>query len=183
MNIIKTIWEIIQQNSKKYVENVNKSYRERKESIWMRYYITQSQDYMQGRVQNFFVVLKKHQKFNPTLKAIKDKHNRILLDPKMKVSRWQGCFEVLLNGEIPATPIPVWEDQREKQQIKDIPWDEAIRAINRPKKWKASGSDGIPAELIKHGGLELHKTMYELCKRCYVPPIFNITVADLLLCA
>lgn len=57
-------------------------------------------NYKQGKIQNFFL------KFNPTLKAIKDKLNRILLDPQMKVSRWQGYFEEFLNGEIPPTPIP-----------------------------------------------------------------------------
>jgi len=42
-------------------------------------YITQ-QDYTQGRVRNFLAAIKRHQKYNPTLKAIKDKHNIILSD-------------------------------------------------------------------------------------------------------
>jgi hypothetical protein len=66
------------------------------------------QDHTQGRVRTFFAAIKKYQKFNPTLKAIKDKNNRILLDPQMKASRWQEYFEELLNGEIPVTPVPAW---------------------------------------------------------------------------
>lgn len=36
---------------------------------------------------------------------MKNKNNRILLDPQMKASRWQEYFEKLLNGELPVTPI------------------------------------------------------------------------------
>lgn len=125
------------------------------------------QDYTQGRVRNFFTAIKRHQKYNPTLKAIRDKHNRILLDPQMKASRWQEYFGELLNGEIPVTPILAWEDQRAEQEVKDISLDETLSAINRLKNWKAPGSDGIPAELIKYGSLELHKTIYELCSRIW----------------
>lgn len=100
------------------------------------------QDYTQGRVRNFFATIKKHQKFIPTLKAIKDKHNRILLDPQMKPSRWQEYFEELLNGEIPDTTISAWEDQRVEQEVKDVSLDEVIRAINRLKNWKAPGQTG-----------------------------------------
>ncbi|KAL4084171.1 hypothetical protein QTP88_028004 [Uroleucon formosanum] len=120
-------------------------------------------DYTQGRVRNFFAAIKRHQKYNPTLKAIKDKHNRILFDPQMKASRWQEYFEELLNGEVSVTSILAWEDQRTEQEVKDISLDETLRAINRLKNWKTPGSDGIPAELIKYGGLELHKTIHELC--------------------
>lgn len=83
-------------------------------------------NYTQVRVRNFFALLRKHQKFNSTLKAIKDKHNRILLDPQMKVCRWQKYFKEFLNEEVPATSIPAWEDQRAEQEIKDISLDEAV---------------------------------------------------------
>jgi len=53
----------------------------------------------------------------------------------MKASRWQEYFGELLNGELPATPIPVWEDQRAVQDVKDLSLDETLRAINRLKNW------------------------------------------------
>lgn len=81
----------------------------------------------------------------------------------MKASRWQE----MLNGEIQVTSIPAWEDQKAEQEVKDISLDETLRAINRLKNWKAPGADGIPAKLIKYGGLELHKTIYELCSRIW----------------
>lgn len=54
----------------------------------------------------FFAIIKKYEQFNPMLKAIKDKNDKILLEPQTKVSRWQEYFEELLNGDMPETPIP-----------------------------------------------------------------------------
>jgi sorting nexin-29 len=68
-----------------------------------------------------------------------------------------------LNGEIPTILIPTWEDQRAEQKVKDISLDETLGAIN----WKALASDVIPAEIIKYGGSELHKTIYELYNRIW----------------
>lgn len=51
-------------------------------------------------------------------------------------------FLRLLNGEIPITPIPAWEEQRAEQEIKDVSLDDVIRAINRLKNWKAQSQMG-----------------------------------------
>lgn len=111
MNIIRTICDISQQNLKNYLKKnvggANKLFRKKKESRYMNELLRNTeQDYIQGRVRTFYVVIKKHQKFNSTLKAIKNKNNRILLDPQTKATRWQEYFEELLNGEMPVTPIP-----------------------------------------------------------------------------
>jgi hypothetical protein len=52
------------------------------------------------------------------------------LDLQIKVLRWQEYFGELLNGEIPATPIPTWENQRAEHEVKNISLDETLRAIN-----------------------------------------------------
>ncbi|VVC32904.1 Hypothetical protein CINCED_3A024403 [Cinara cedri] len=67
------------------------------------------------------------------------------MDPKMKTSRCQGYFEELLNGEVPETPIPLWEDQITEH--------------------KSLGQIGRLLNL--NGGKELHEAMYELYKHIW----------------
>jgi len=44
---------------------------------------------------------------------------------------------------------------------------EVKKTINSLKNWKAPGIDGIPAELIKYGGDELHQVIFELCQKIW----------------
>lgn len=89
--------QVIQREKRKYINNMLQK---------------SEQNYTQEKIQTFFASIKKYQKFNPALRAIKDKNNIILMEPKMKASRWQEYCEELLNGEVPETPILPWEDQR-----------------------------------------------------------------------
>lgn len=45
------------------------------------------QDYSQGNVRQFLTTIKKYKQFNPMLKGIKDKNEKILINPQAKVSR------------------------------------------------------------------------------------------------
>lgn len=45
------------------------------------------QNYSQREVRQFFVIIKNYKQFNLMLKYIKDKNNRILIEPQTKVSR------------------------------------------------------------------------------------------------
>ncbi|XP_025407600.1 craniofacial development protein 2-like [Sipha flava] len=95
------------------------------------------QNFTQGKVRHFFAVIKKSKQFNPMLKAIKDKNDRIFIEPQAKISRWREYFEELLNGEMPET------------------------------NWKAPGQDGKLAEFIKLGGKRLHEAIHTLCKQIW----------------
>ncbi|VVC36479.1 Reverse transcriptase domain [Cinara cedri] len=125
------------------------------------------QDHTQGRIRNFFVKIKKYKQFNPNLKAVKDIDDNILIDPIEKVTRWKNYFEELLNSEVPARPVPAWIDHRAEQEVNDVSKQEVKKAINSLKNWKAPGTDGIPAELIKYGGEALHQAIYDLCQKLW----------------
>lgn len=81
-------------------------------------------------------------------KAIKDKYNKILIEPQAKVSRWREYFKELHNGEMPETPVPEWKEQRAEPELGEITFDETMKAIKQLKNWRSPGHDGIPAELI-----------------------------------
>lgn len=49
----------------------------------------------------------------------------------------------------------------------DLCIEETKRAINSLKDWKSPESDGIPAELIKYGGEEIHKIIHEICNKVW----------------
>ncbi|KAL4104223.1 hypothetical protein QTP88_019532 [Uroleucon formosanum] len=118
------------------------------------------QDRSQGNIRNFFVKIKKYKQFYPNLKAVKDIDDNILIDPIEKVTRWKNYFEELLNSEVPVRPVPAWIDHRAEQEVNDVSMQEVKTAINNLKNWKAPGTDGIPAELIKYGGEALHQAIY-----------------------
>lgn len=44
---------------------------------------------------------------------------------------------------------------------------ELEQAINATKSGKAPGIDGIPAEIFKHGGIELKKRLFHLMHVCW----------------
>lgn len=115
----------------------------------------------QGRIRNFFKIIGKYKEFNPTLKTIKGRHGVILMDPSDKIKRWREYFIDLLNAEIPLKHITA------EPMISDITLEEVKITINSLKNCKASGSDDIPAELIKYGGEEMHKYIFKVCQKIW----------------
>jgi hypothetical protein len=90
------------------------------------------QDRTQGKIQNFFVKIKKYKQFNPNLKAVKDIDDNILVDPIEKLLRWKNYIEELSNSEVPVGPA--WIDHREKQKVNDISIQEVKKNYQQPEK-------------------------------------------------
>jgi len=51
--------------------------------------------------------------------------------------------------------------------ISEVTKKETYKAIGNLKNWKSPGSDGIPGELIKYGGKEMHYFMFRLCQKIW----------------
>jgi Lhr-like helicase len=62
---------------------MQKSRSERKKKIYELLRSTE-QNFTQENVRHFFAAIKKYKRFNPMLKAIKDKNDRILIEPQAK---------------------------------------------------------------------------------------------------
>jgi hypothetical protein len=124
-------------------------------------------DRLQGKIRNFFKTIGRYKDFNPTLKAIKGRNGDMLIESSDRVKRWKEYFIYLLNAEIPVNPIGNTQYQTAESMISEITLEEVKTAINSLKNWKAPESDEIPAELIKYGGEEMHKVIFEICQKIW----------------
>lgn len=48
--------------------------------------------YIKRQWKEIFRIIKKHQRFNPSLRAIKNKEGFILMEPENKAKRWKEYF-------------------------------------------------------------------------------------------
>ncbi|PSN38555.1 hypothetical protein C0J52_14819 [Blattella germanica] len=99
--------------------------------------------------------------FQARTNIIKDENGDMLADAKSILNRWGNYFNQLLNvhGEE--------ENEENNVQTAEVLVEEpsAIEveiAIEKLKMYKASGIDGIPAELIKSGGEKLREKIHRL---------------------
>jgi len=83
--------------------------------------------------------------------------------PDKKSGNWMEYFKELLSGEVSKNSIPRWDEQSAEPEVCEINLEKTKMAINSLKNWKAPGTDGIPAELLKYGGEVMHKHIHEVC--------------------
>ena len=95
---------------------------------------------------------------------------------KRVVARWSEHFQKLFNipGDIHHEALDNIPQRITKTSLDETPtMDEMARAIACLKDGKASGGDGIPAEVWKHGGDNLFSRMHQLITNawevCSVP--------------
>ena len=86
-------------------------------------------------------------------------------DSKRVVARWSEHFQKLLNvpGDIDHEALDNIPQRIIKTSLDEIPTiDEMGKAIAGLKDGKAPGGDGIPAEVWKHGGVNLFSRLHQL---------------------
>ena len=86
-------------------------------------------------------------------------------DSKRVVARWSEHFQKLVNmpGDIDHEALDNNPQRITKTSLDDIPtMYEMVRAIAGLKDGKALGGDGIPAEVLKHGGVNLFSRLHKL---------------------
>ncbi|KAK2172804.1 hypothetical protein NP493_928g01031 [Ridgeia piscesae] len=90
---------------------------------------------------------------------------KIFFDSKRVVARWSEHFQKLFNvpGDIDHEALENIPQRMTKTSLDDIPtMAEMARAITGLQDGKASGGDGIPAEVWKHGGDNLFSRLHQL---------------------
>jgi hypothetical protein len=103
----------------------------------------------------------------------KDKDGNIISDPQDILVRLNGYFDDLLNKNknIEGTNEENEDIQQlsltHEEHLEDPTYQEITRSIQKLKNNKASGTDGIPAEMLKCGGIELTKRIHQIIQRIW----------------
>ncbi|KAL4148527.1 hypothetical protein QTP88_002756 [Uroleucon formosanum] len=111
--------------------------------------------------------IKQYKSFNPSLKIIRNRNNYLIMDPKEKAARWKEYFTELLNADIPDNITRRETHYGAEPMISELTEEETYKAIGNLKNWKSPGSDGIPSELIKYGGKDMHYFMIRICQKIW----------------
>lgn len=118
-------------------------------------------------MHNFYNAVKSvHGPKNSSLSPVKSADGSTLIkDQKQVVDRWAEHFQALLNQ--PATPdLAVLEELPCYPTIEelDLPptFSEVLVAVRSLKNNKTPGPDGIPAEILKHGGYLCTRAVFNL---------------------
>jgi hypothetical protein len=98
----------------------------------------------------------------------------IISDPQDITVQWNGYFDDLLNKNINIEQTN--EENQDIQQLSlnddedlEVPtYQEITRSIKKLKNYMASGTDGIPAALLKYGGIELTKRIHQIIQRIWI---------------
>ena len=115
-----------------------------------------------GNVRDFFKNVKQQRKgFQAKSIKIKDKEGQLLSDIEHIARRWKVYFHELLNQPVEAEQETTAYSFVEPL-IETPSYDEVLAAINKLKNHKAPGEDNIPAELIKHGGVQLWTRLHQI---------------------
>jgi hypothetical protein len=89
--------------------------------------------------------------YQPKTNLVKDERGDLLADPQKILTRWKNCFCQLLNVQGPGG-IRQTEIHTAEPFVPDPSASEVEVAIRKMKRYKAPGSDQIPAEIIQAGG-------------------------------
>lgn len=120
-----------------------------------------------GDLQNFYSSLK--QVFGPTnrsLAPVRSKDRTTLhINRNQILERWQEHYCDLLNSQNPCEPAQLDSiaDRPTVRELEDPPtYEEVSIATQKLKNNKSPGIDGVPGEVIKHGGRALCFRLYQL---------------------
>ena len=122
---------------------------------------------LQGNVREHHKKLRQIKKgYQARSNIIKGRNGDVLTNHQDILIEWENYFKTLLNRLEPQNPIMNELDQNDiEDNDEPIPvptFEEVKEAIKSLKNNKSPGCDGIPAELIKHGGNSLVRELYNL---------------------
>ncbi|KAJ4448910.1 hypothetical protein ANN_00302 [Periplaneta americana] len=108
--------------------------------------------------------------FNCKNTLVKDEQGQIISEDKEICERWRRYFDGILNVSNPQENVSSEEHQEcELHDNQNPPTIEEIRiALNKLKNNKAPGTDNIPAELFKRGGVKLEQQLLDIVDSVWI---------------
>ena len=125
-----------------------------------------------GDLHNFYEALKRvYGPSDRSLAPVRSRDGRVLLSQKSEImDRWKEHYSTLLNTHNPInsaalTDIPHHPTIRELDEPPSM--EELTNSLSHLKNNKSPGVDGIPSEILKHGGEVLRLRLFELVGRIW----------------
>ena len=126
----------------------------------------------QGDTRAYYAALK--EVYGPTrgtVEPVKSSDgNQVFSDKENILMRWKEHYQQLLNrqGNVAEDALTNIEQMPIMSELDEPPTrQEMTVAINRLGKRKAAGSDGIAAEVLKHGGKQLNDRLFDHFQLCW----------------
>jgi hypothetical protein len=104
--------------------------------------------------------------YQPKTSLVKDERGDLLADDEKILTRWKNYFCQLLDVQGPGG-IRQTEIHTAEPFVPEPSAAEVKVTIKKMKRYKAPGSDQIPAELIQAGGETLHSEIHKLIMLIY----------------
>jgi len=103
---------------------------------------------------------------------VKDRHGKLLTEEDEVKCRWKEYTEELYDGT--GKPLHAGQSLEVEADVQDankgplVLYSEFEKALEELKNKKATGPDGIPAELIKALGSDWKRELFEICNEIYI---------------
>ncbi|XP_049304006.1 uncharacterized protein LOC125776321 [Bactrocera dorsalis] len=158
--------------------------RQKKKEAEMREYEQLDKLADRGNARKFYEKMRRlTEGFKTGAYSCRTPQGDLVTDGQSILKLWREHFSSLLNGSERTTPGEGEPDTPIDDDGADVPLpdhEEVRIAITRLKNNKAAGADGLPAELFKHGGEELIRSMHQLLCRIWsdesMPNDWNLSV-------
>ena len=124
-----------------------------------------------GNIRAMFEGIKKAIGPTPTKCApLKSSNGEVIQGKTKQLERWVEHYSQLCDHEnlVSATVVDQIERLPNMRELDNAPTlGELVGAIKDTSSGKAPGSDGMPAEVFKCGGDQLHNVLHQLLCKCW----------------